>query len=261
MEMNKTEAHSPAEKFYVKLASDYDTMTRMKQRWKKEKEILKKWVQKYPFHTGLDAACGTGWHTLLLSQLGVRMWGTDISREMLKQARINARAAGVSIPWIQAPLEEMSTKIHRRFQAILCLGNSIPHLLTKNQLSSAFRGFSHLLEPGGWVILQLLNYHKILSNKQRIIGIHRNDNQEFIRFYDFKGKLLHFNVLAITWEKQQAVHELHSTPLYPYTSEELQSNLKKVGLSPIAFYGDMQFSKFNKKTSPNLIIVARKTIL
>ncbi len=256
--MGKSAKPLSPEIFYRKLSENYDAMTRLEQRWNSEKEILQKWLQKYPFRRGLDAACGTGLHTLLLSQLGVEMWGADISREMLKHARKNARTAGVSIRWIQTPLEKLSKNIHHQFQAVLCLGNSIPHLLTKSQLLSTFRNFYHLLEPGGWVILQLLNYHKILSDKQRIISIHRMDNLEFIRFYDYEGKFINFNVLTIAWEKQKTISELHSTLLYPYTLEELQNYLQRVRLFPIAVYGDMHFSKFDRKTSPNLVIVAQK---
>lgn len=254
----KMNSHLPIENFYQKLASHYDAMTRLEQRWNSEREILQKWLQKFPFRRGLDAACGTGLHALLLSQLGVEMWGADISKEMLKQARKNARTAGVSVKWIQAPLEKLTKNIHHQFQAVLCLGNSIPHLLTKSQLLSTFQNFYHLLEPGGRVILQLLNYHKILSDKQRIIGIHRKDNLEFIRFYDYKGKLINFNILTIIWEKQKAISELQSTLLYPYTLDELQNYLQKVNLFPIAVYGDMHFSKFARKTSPNLVMVAQK---
>lgn len=256
--MKKAAKPLPPEIFYRKLSENYDAMTRLEQRWKSEKEILQNWLQKYPFRRGFDAACGTGLYTLLLSQLGVEMWGADISKEMLKQARQNARMVGVSVRWIQAPLEKLSRNVHHQFQAVLCLGNSIPHLLTKSQLLSAFRNFYHLLEPGGWVILQLLNYHKIVSEKQRIIGIHRKDNMEFIRFYDYEGKLINFNVLTITWEKKEAISELQSTLLYPYILDELQNYLQKVRLYPIAVYGDMHFSKFDRKTSPNLIIVGQK---
>lgn len=258
--MKKSSKPLSLEIFYRQLSESYDTMTRTKQRWNSEKEILQKWLQKYPFQCGLDAACGTGLHAILLSQLGVQMWGVDISREMLKQARQNARTAGVSMKWIQSPMEELSRHIHHRFQAIFCLGNSIPHLLTKSRLLLAFRNFYRLLEPGGWIILQLLNYQKILSSKQRIIGIHRNNDLEFIRFYDFCGKYLVFNVLIVHWQNQLAKPELQSTLLYPYSSHELKKYLQKVRLSPIAIYGDMEFSEFKGKISPNLVMVAQKEL-
>jgi len=256
--MNSKKENLSAEKFYQQLSVNYDVMTRFHQRQKTEREVLQTWLKKYPFKSALDAACGTGLHALLLSQLGVRVVGTDISPDMLSQARINSKAAGVNIKWIEAPLEKLSHHIHQTFGAVLCLGNSIPHLLSKAKLNSALKNFYLLLDPGGWVILQLINYRKVLMEQQRIIGIHRDGDQEFIRFYDLSGKKINFNILTIKWQGNQAFPHLQSTPLYPYTRSEIQTVLLKTGLKPIAIYGDMQFGKFQEKQSANLVIVARK---
>jgi len=256
--MNSGKVNLSPEEFYQEVSTNYDLMTRFQQRQESEKIVMQSWLTRYPFVSALDAACGTGLHAILLSQLGVQVTGADISAEMLKEARINSQAAGVKIKWIKTPMEKLSHHFQQTFGAVLCLGNSIPHLLSSARLHSALRSFYQLLDPGGWVILQLLNYRKVLSEKQRIVGTHRNGNLEFIRFYDFTGKKINFNILTIEWKGNQGLPCLQSTLLYPYTRTEIQTALRKSGLQIAATYGDMQFSKFQERHSANLVIVAQK---
>jgi ubiquinone/menaquinone biosynthesis C-methylase UbiE len=256
--VNSKKINLSPEEFYQEVSTNYDLMTRFQQRQEGEKEVLQSWLTRYPFVSALDAACGTGLHAILLSKMGLQITGADISAEMLHKARINSRVAGVKIKWIKSRMENLSHSIQQTFGAVLCLGNSIPHLLSSSRFHSALRNFYQLLDPGGWVIMQLLNYHKVLSEKQRIIGIHRNGDLEFIRFYDFVGQKINFNILTIEWKGNQGFSNLKSTLLYPYTRKEIQTALRKSGLKIAAIYGDMQFRKFQERHSMNLVIVAQK---
>ncbi|GAB4370892.1 MAG: hypothetical protein Kow0042_13320 [Calditrichia bacterium] len=245
-------------KFYDRLSEDYDLMTRFSERLITEKPIMEAWVKRYGFRSALDAACGTGLHALLLAKLGVRVVGVDISPQMLERAKSHAREAGVELPFFESSLENLTEIVHQKFEAIFCLGNSLPHLLTHKELSTAVQNFYHLLLPGGIVVLQLLNYTKIFTEKNRIVGINKSGSKEFIRFYDFTTPMIGFNILTIEWKPEGVVHSLHNTKLYPYQKEELLAELKKIGFSQITCFGDMKFSVFQEQSSPNLVIVAEK---
>ena len=168
-------------------------MTRFSQRLESERKILQNWVNKYKISSVLDAACGTGLHAIVLSQLGVSVTGTDSSKEMLDGARKNSENAGIEIDWIEAPMEKLNEHIQSKFQTVLCLGNSLPHIIEKPVLQQVFRVFRSLLTSDGIVVLQLLNYQNILKEKNRIISINRYQATEFIRFIDFSGDLIQFN--------------------------------------------------------------------
>jgi ubiquinone/menaquinone biosynthesis C-methylase UbiE len=66
-------------KFYDALAPDYDTMTGFQKRFVHEKPFFRLLVEKYKIRTVLDAGCGTGFHSLLLAQLGVQVTAIDVS--------------------------------------------------------------------------------------------------------------------------------------------------------------------------------------
>ena len=246
--------------FYEKIVSNYDNMTRFKERMQKETGILKHWIERYHFRSAVDTACGTGLHAILLAQLDIDVAGADISEAMLEQARVHAKEWNVNIPWIQSGMQELSQKLDRQFEAVFCLGNSLPHLLTHTELQAAFKSFWQLLAPGGILAIQMLNYSKVLEQQERIVGIHRQGSTELIRFYDFLPERIRFNLLTVEWgSDKNLTHDLSSTELYPYRKQDVEKVLTGLGDVTVEFYGDMSFHAFDEAASPNLVLVAQKS--
>jgi glycine/sarcosine N-methyltransferase len=245
--------------FYDRLADDYDEMTRFRQRLERERETVRGWVDRFGLRSALDAACGTGLHAVLLASLGVRTVGVDIAESMLDKAREHGRETGVAVTWIPADMTNLPRRVKGAFDAVFCLGNSIPHLLRLGDLKAALRGFRQILHPEGVVLLQLLNYDRVLERRERIINVNREGKREYVRFYDFLPKRVLFNILRITeLENDRLVHDLQSTMLRPYRKSELVTALSGCGFSRIEIFGDLTFSPFDPGISPNLFITARR---
>ncbi|MBD3305431.1 methyltransferase domain-containing protein [candidate division KSB3 bacterium] len=233
-------------------------MTRFQMRMPRETEMLKGWIARYHFCSVVDIACGTGLHAIILAQLGIQTVAADISEAMLQNARAHAEHFGVQIPWIQTSMEHARQHIEGTYDAVFCLGNSLPHLLNQEALEAAVQNFARLLQPGGLAVIQILNYQRILADQQRIIGIHRQDDTEFIRFYDFLPDGIGFNLLTIQWEQGKPSHTLSTTLLYPYQQHEVVQALSTGGFRNFEYYGDMNFQPFDPQTSSNLVIVAQQ---
>jgi len=244
--------------FYSSLAPEYDRMTRFDDRMQTESALLSKWVDPAKERSVLDAACGTGLHAILLAKMGIRVVGMDLSPEMTMQAGVNAKKAGVHVDFITGDMRCLGKELLAGFDAILCLGNTLPHLLKLKDLEKTFKGFFRLLNPGGFVLLQILNYDKILKKKERIIGIHRKEGREFIRFNDFAGRFVDFNILTVTENQGKLDHTFNTTRLYPYKKRELAGALKKTGFWGMELFGNMEKTAFDPVTSPNLVIRAKK---
>ena len=183
--------------FYRDLSDDYDVMTRFQKRMDQERSIFTTLQKKFNFKTALDVACGTGLHAILLQKIGVNTVGTDNSQSMLDKAYKNAVDAGVDVTWVQSDMKAVTKAIDRTFDVVFCIGNSLPHLITTDELLKALREWHTLLNADGRVIIQLLNDTKILKDKERIVNITKQGHQEYIRFYDFLYPKLQFNVILI----------------------------------------------------------------
>ena len=246
--------------FYRDLADNYDEMTRFEERVEPERSILTGLRKKYKFNTALDVACGTGLHAILLQEIGVDTTGVDNSRDMLDKANANASRLGTPLTWIHSDIQTLTKVIDRNFDVIFCVGNSLPHLTSEQHLRKAFQEWYQLLNPDGQIIIQILNYTKILKEKERIINITKQKKREYIRFYDFLEQKLQFNVLMIDWEKHPPLRSLKSTILYPYESEVLKRYLQQEDFSNLEFYGDLSLANYSEDKSPNLVIIAQKSI-
>lgn len=246
--------------FYEEIAEHYDDMTRFDDRVQRETDVLKGWVDRFRFRSAVDVACGTGIHAIILAKSGIQTVGADISETMLVKAKSHAEAHDVRVSWIQTAMQQARQNIEGEYEAVFCLGNSLPHLLTPEDLEAAVSSFFQLLSPGGIVVIQLLNYPRILKEQNRIVGIHRQGELEFIRFYDFYPARILFNLLTIHWQNGKAAHTLNTTTLYPYQKHELERALSKHRFCEFEYYGDMRFQPFDEQASPNLVLIGKKRL-
>jgi SAM-dependent methyltransferase len=150
------------------------------------------------------------------------------------------------------------------FDAVLCLGNSLPHLLTPADLHRALSDFAACLRPGGLLLLQNRNFDAVLARRdwQMSPQSHREGETEwlFARFYDPRADgTLTFHMLNLRrqgvgqWQQQAT-----STRLWPMQQNELTAALQTTNWTNVASYGDMNGSPFDPELSGNLIITAQR---
>jgi 2-polyprenyl-3-methyl-5-hydroxy-6-metoxy-1,4-benzoquinol methylase len=242
--------------FYDALAPDYDEMTGFQKRFVHEKPFVRLLVEKYSITTALDAGCATGFHSLLLAQLGVKVTGIDLSRDMLQRAKLHARELGVEVDFLQASFQ---TPLKKTFDAIFCLGNSLAHVLTPENLRATLNNFARMLAPGKILFLQNLNYDRILAQKERIQSVKVSQGTTYIRFYDYGEETIVFNLLTIATLNGSVEQKLQSVELRPWREAELVTLLKQTGFNEIKSYGGISMEEFHPHSSKDLVMLARKS--
>lgn len=244
--------------FYDQLAGEYDDMVRFRDRLTGEEEIMKNWQRRYGFRTALDAGCGSGLHTLALSAAGIKVTGVDLSAGMIQKAQENARLTdSQDVSFYRSSFSRLPDCLrNQQFDAVFCLGNTLAHCLTEEELATAIKSFFLLCRADAILVLQLLNYKKILGERQRIVACSGNTKKEYVRFYDFGGQLINFNILTIDLNNQ--AYRLQTMRLNPITGETLHPFLKSAGFIIEAGFGTMTFDAYNDETSKNFIVVARR---
>ena len=243
--------------FYQGLAEHYDSMTRFAERLQSETERLAIWRQKLACHSVVDVGCGTGLHSIALAKLGLQVTAIDPELAMLKVAAENAATYGVTLRLLAGTMQNLHRHLTAKQDALFCLGNTLPHLLTDRSLYAGLRSAHKVLRPGGALVIQLLNYQRILAQQERIVQINRTDETEWIRFYDFLDGRIRFNVLMIQGSCAPFHHRLFSTLLRPYQRKELHSTLQACGFAKIAYYANLEEAPY-QRFSPNLVICAFK---
>jgi hypothetical protein len=81
----------------------------------------------------------------------------------------------------------------------------------------------------------------------------------FVRFYDFLGELVNFNILILNRVNDgQFSHQLVTTRLRPILSEEITALAEAAGFRPILLYGDMSGARFTPHSASNLVMEAHR---
>jgi ubiquinone/menaquinone biosynthesis C-methylase UbiE len=114
--------------FYENLENHYDRMTRFKERIKTEKSVLAKWVERYKFQSAIDVACGTGLHSILLAQMGIKTTGVDIS-ETMRNRPASWKEFGGEVTWILSSMVELRVRFLKDMIPSSVSVNYIPHIL------------------------------------------------------------------------------------------------------------------------------------
>ena len=248
---------------YDKFSSDYDRFVNWAGRLAVELPFLESKLQHAGARRVLDAACGTGQHAIALAQRGYDAVGADLSAGMIGRARASAKAESVPARFVVAGFGELLAQVGGGFDALLCLGNSLPHLLTPSDLAAALADFAACLRPGGLVLIQNRNFDRVLARQERWMEpqSHREGDQEwvFLRLYDFRlDGLLDFHVVTLYRQGGEAwTQRIASSPLWPQREVELTEALSKAGLVGVTRYGDLAGAPFQPDSSPNLVLAAR----
>jgi glycine/sarcosine N-methyltransferase len=250
---------------YDTLSSDYDRFVDWPARLGAELPFLEHALAEAGAHRVLDAACGTGRHAIELARRGYSVSAADFSAGMIAQARANASAAGAEVLFEQSCFGGMRRTFGAEsFDALLCLGNSLPHAGSPSGVSAALGDFAACLKPGGLLILQNRNFDRVFAARERWIDpqSRTEDGREwlFIRFYDFEpdGSIT-FHILTLrreaggSWDQSAA-----STRLWPLREADLLAAVDQAGFEAVEKSGSMQAKPFDSGNSPDLIVAAKK---
>ena len=217
----------------------------------------------------LDAATGSGMHVIELARSGFVAYGADLSPEMVRLAQTNARNAQMKATFKIAGFGGLARAFSSELpvDAVLCLGNSLPHVASDGELLGAMDDFYHCLRPGGLVIIQNRNFDAVLAQNQRWMEPQacREGDEEwlFLRFYDFEPDgMINFNIITLHRHGQEAwQQQVGSTRLLPVISHQLDRALSEIGFCDIRYYGSMSTAiPYDRLNSGNLVVVALKPI-
>ena len=89
---------------------------------KKDAQTLSHWQAVFdgrPIRSALDVSIGTGSLTLPLGQLGVSLYGSDLSDSMLARCRKKADERGIAIDLRQSDFRDLTSHFDRSFDLSL----------------------------------------------------------------------------------------------------------------------------------------------
>ena len=248
--------------FYEAFASKYDVML-SNERYQKIIPFCKKIFDENKVKSILDCACGTGKHAIAFAQLGFRVEGCDLSSEMVQRAKTNAVTSGVTTNFVQADFKKLPEVFNRKFDCIVCIGNSLTHELEEQGVSTALKSMCKVLVEEGVVIVQIRNIPKLIRDNTRIFPVrHQKETNGVLKLFfyvlDFYPSKVTFNVVSYIEKDGLPKFEVNSVDYNPISESKLASLMAEAGFKNLISYGDFEFAKFRDFESENIIIVGNK---
>ncbi|HPA45575.1 MAG TPA: class I SAM-dependent methyltransferase [bacterium] len=249
-----------SQQFYESLADHYDALINWRNRVKREKPFFDHLLRERFATSILDCGCGTGEQAIFWADEAYRVKAIDPSPRMIEIARGKSAERGIEIDFEVLSIEDLNGNIHGTFDLVACMGNTLVHLLDEPSLQRAATAFRSVTKPGGLLVIQLLNYTRILTFNDRFFpsknGSLGNDEYIFVRFYDFGPTRLTFNMLTLHREDKEWKMDIARTAHYPWQEAEVTQALQQAGFEEVISYGGFDFAPFDPDRSNDLILVA-----
>ncbi|MFC7343465.1 class I SAM-dependent methyltransferase [Saccharopolyspora griseoalba] len=183
----------------------------------------------------LDAATGTGFHSVQLLEAGFDTVSVDGSPQMLAKAfRNGLQHGGHLLRVVNADWRQLNRDVHGEFDAVICLGNSFTHLFSEHDRRKALAEFYAMLKHDGVLIIDQRNYDALLDGKttgkstyyycgEQVDAVPDHVDEGLARYkYTFDdGGEYYLN-------------------MYPLRRDYLRGLLRDVGFQRIDTYGDFQ---------------------
>ncbi len=259
----------------------YDEMVNWEKRLDYEFPILFHEFKKNNINSILDLGIWTGEYSINLVKEGMeKVLGLDHNKSMIDIADTKRRKLQEKdkkrFKTMLTDFTDFAPKIHEKYDASICMGNSLSYIPV--DLPQLFSQTAKVLrKKNGVIILQVLNFEKILEKKDRMLSFIIQKAKEgtshehlFIEFFDIvkdKYELLHHVIIFDNDGKNWIFKGITTIPIYYYKKNYIEQELKKAGFTDITFsgnlgkyqgdYGPLSFSEpFNPEQSDWLNVLA-----
>ena len=222
-----------------------------------QKPFFAQLVNEYAVSKVLDCACGTGWHLSMFHDMGLTCFGSDISPDMLTLAKRNLEGKYIQLK--EGDFRHLSDSWGDSYDMVACLTNSLPHMLTDEDVIKALNSMYERISDGGILVISNGITDSLLDSKPKFIPARITPHEAFYLVAEYPDETtFSFNILYVE-KTEDGFDQRFTTLIYNAMRQSvLQRCFSQTQFKNVQYYGDYDFSLYYRETSSNLIVVAEK---
>jgi SAM-dependent methyltransferase len=175
----------------------------------------------------LDVSCGIGTQALGLAAHGYSVTASDLSERAIDRARTEAARRGLEVPFSVCDMRCAFDHHGSGYNVVISADNSVPHLLTDDEILLAFEQMHACLCPNGGALITVRDYQNEQRGRNIVkpYGVRVEGNKRYVLYqvWDFEGE--HYNVAFFFVEEDVSTarvqtHVMRST-YYAISTERL----------------------------------------
>ncbi len=117
----------------------------------------------------VDLGAGFGMHSIPLAQSGFRVLGVDSSTHLLSELRKHSE--GLDVETVEGDLLDFASHLSGPADLILCMGDTLTHLRSHDELQGLLRAVADSLRPGGRFVATFRDYRALQTGDARFIPV------------------------------------------------------------------------------------------
>lgn len=196
----------------------------------------------------LDVGCGTGNKTVLFQDLFQEIIAFDLDSGMIEQAKEKHGAS--NIEYLVQGMEEISNLKENNFDTVFCLGNTLVHLDSLSIIKNFFKDLKKICSSDVKLLVQILNYNKIMREKITDLPIIETANLSFFRSYSWVNEELHFITTLNLKSSNTTLH--NDIILLPLLQEDLTASIVEAGFAEPEYFGNFKGDPHTDNSLPTI---------
>ena len=237
---------------YTELPAFYDFLGEHPDYEKMAERIINVYEEKGAKESGLvlDLACGTGKLACALLDKGADVIGTDLSPEMLMQARDTCMQKGHSPLLLCQDMRELD--LYGTVDVTVCATNSLNYLENEGELEKVFSLVHNFLTPGGLFFFDINSLYKFEKLYGENTYVFENEDVFCVweNQYEAEEGVCDFRLTMFEKERSGRYRRLEEEQSQTYFAEELvEKLLKKTGFELIEKAGDLEGGAVNEESA------------
>ena len=196
----------------------------------------------------LDVACGKGRHAIFLNSLGFQVDAFDLSANSIESAKLSEKEGlKFFINDIRKPLK--TTHYDYAFNLFTSFG----YFEDESDNEKAISAISDSLKPGGLLVLDFMNAHKVV---QQLVPMEQKKVDD-IQFHISREVKDQFIIKHICFKADEQDH-YYKEMVKALSYDDFKSYFTKANLKIVDNFGDYYLNPFNKEESDRLIFIVKK---
>src|SRR5688572_22849035 len=130
-----------------------------------------------------DLGAGNGLQAISLAKLGFAVTAIDFNAQLLNE--LTSRKNNLNIEIINDDLLTYLKDCRHQAELIVCMGDTITHLESIDQVVLLVQQISSHLEPGGKIVLSFRDLTKALQGDERFIPVKNDDSRILTCFLEY----------------------------------------------------------------------------
>ena len=188
-----------------------------------------------------DVACGIGTQSLGLAARGFSVEASDLSPRAVERASREAAARDFAIHARVDDMRELRT--HSSSDVVIACDNAVPHLLSDDEILSAFRQFHRVARRG--CIISVRDYASLPRAGRPVFpfGVQQIDRDlvTMTQVWDFHGDIYDLNFYFVFDDGSRVDTRVFRAKYYAVTIDKLIALMQRAGFKNVRRLDDLFF--------------------